>query len=480
MNPKININNLGDVYDYLDKNIKTEKQNRNDRGEVFTPLAVVNEMLDKLPDDVWSNKDLTWLDPAVGIGNFMVVIYERLMVGLMNVIPNRKKRQKHILESMLFMVEINANSIQILKNIFCARQFNLNIFEGSFIDTKEDVNVFPIPNQMFNIIVGNPPYNQGGISTCNKMQSSKLPKITLWNFFVEKSFNCLIKNGLLLFITPLSWLKETNKSHHIILEKQILYLELWDSGYSKITIDASISLSIFLVKNLLNSWKHETNVFVKFNRHKNRFLSGNFSAFLDTRFNIPTGFIKQITKMSAFIFDNNCPLMKIDAMGTNEYKTKRLLNKKDGLIEMTLTEMLNLSAEENYAIDTYLNKGTYLLNKLSSPAKHANVRKVILSNKSLLEGVFLDEGKFSIGSSRPNLYYAGDNLELIFKILNFKLMKILAISTKYRMNFIDSDIGRNIPDLRVLGYTDIEEDEFYNLMGLTENEKEEIYNAVLI
>ena len=39
-------------------------------------------MLDKLPPEVWTNPNLKWLDPAVGIGNFPVVVYIRLMKDL--------------------------------------------------------------------------------------------------------------------------------------------------------------------------------------------------------------------------------------------------------------------------------------------------------------------------------------------------------------------------------------------------------------
>jgi hypothetical protein len=33
-------------------------------GKVFTPMKLVNEILDKLPSKVWYNKDLKWFDLA--------------------------------------------------------------------------------------------------------------------------------------------------------------------------------------------------------------------------------------------------------------------------------------------------------------------------------------------------------------------------------------------------------------------------------
>lgn len=40
-------------------------------GEVFTPLPLVDEILDKLPSEVWA-VDKTYLDPSCGDGNFLV------------------------------------------------------------------------------------------------------------------------------------------------------------------------------------------------------------------------------------------------------------------------------------------------------------------------------------------------------------------------------------------------------------------------
>ena len=42
-------------------------------GEVFTPKWLVQEMLDKLPEDVWE-PDKTFLEPAAGDGNFVEAI----------------------------------------------------------------------------------------------------------------------------------------------------------------------------------------------------------------------------------------------------------------------------------------------------------------------------------------------------------------------------------------------------------------------
>lgn len=41
-------------------------------GEVFTPLELVDEILEKLPEEVFKDPTKTFLDPACGDGNFLV------------------------------------------------------------------------------------------------------------------------------------------------------------------------------------------------------------------------------------------------------------------------------------------------------------------------------------------------------------------------------------------------------------------------
>ena len=50
--------------------------------EVFTPPNVVNEMLDMLPQELFSNPQTTFLDPACKTGIFLREIAKRLIVGL--------------------------------------------------------------------------------------------------------------------------------------------------------------------------------------------------------------------------------------------------------------------------------------------------------------------------------------------------------------------------------------------------------------
>jgi type I restriction-modification system DNA methylase subunit len=48
-------------------------------GMVFTPTPLVNEMLDKLPKEVFTNKSKTFLDNSCGNGQFLSAVLERKM-----------------------------------------------------------------------------------------------------------------------------------------------------------------------------------------------------------------------------------------------------------------------------------------------------------------------------------------------------------------------------------------------------------------
>jgi len=48
-------------------------------GEVFTPPELVNEILDKLPPEVFTDPTKTFCDPACGDGNFLIEVIKRKM-----------------------------------------------------------------------------------------------------------------------------------------------------------------------------------------------------------------------------------------------------------------------------------------------------------------------------------------------------------------------------------------------------------------
>ena len=89
---------------------------------VFTPPRVVNAVLDLLPEHVWKDPNLRWLDPASKTGVFPREITKRLMVGLAEAFPDEQSRLEHILRNMVFAIateEITA--LMARRSLYCSK-----------------------------------------------------------------------------------------------------------------------------------------------------------------------------------------------------------------------------------------------------------------------------------------------------------------------------------------------------------------------
>jgi site-specific DNA-methyltransferase (adenine-specific) len=224
--------------------LKPKELEKKEFGEVFTPIPLINEMLDKLPFEVWENPDLKWLDPANGMGNFMIIVYFRLNEGLKAVIIDDKLRKKHILEKMLYMSEINKKNCFITKQIFdINNEYKLNIYNGDSLL----LNTFTVWNiKNFDIIIGNPPYNK---------EFTKAGSLPLYNEFIDKFIdNC----NILLFIIPSRWFsggKGLDKFRKRMLERIDLVLINHFDDASKIfgnNVDIKGGVQYFMKDNKYN------------------------------------------------------------------------------------------------------------------------------------------------------------------------------------------------------------------------------------
>ena len=81
--------------------------------EVFTPPDIANQMLDSLPKELWSDKNVTFLDPVSKSGIFLREITKRLLKGLEGEIPNIEERIEHILRKQVFGLGITSLTSQI-------------------------------------------------------------------------------------------------------------------------------------------------------------------------------------------------------------------------------------------------------------------------------------------------------------------------------------------------------------------------------
>ena len=167
--------------------------------EVFTPPAIVNEMLDALPKHLWINPNIKFLDPSCKSGVFLREIAKRLMGGLSIEMPNENARRQHIYQNMLYGIAItNLTSLVSRRTLYYTKdpakkaavvEFNNssgNIFysRGKHIYERGKCKYCKLPensldrgehlenyaywfihdistevfNVKFDVIIGNPPY----------------------------------------------------------------------------------------------------------------------------------------------------------------------------------------------------------------------------------------------------------------------------------------------------------------------------------
>lgn len=95
--------------------------------EVFTPPNIANKMLDLLPQELFSNTDTTFLDPACKSGVFLREIAKRLLKGLEKKIPDLQERTNHIFKKQLFGIAITELTSHLSRrSVYCSKTANGN------------------------------------------------------------------------------------------------------------------------------------------------------------------------------------------------------------------------------------------------------------------------------------------------------------------------------------------------------------------
>lgn len=158
---------------------------------VYTPKRVVDEMLDLLPEEIWSDPNVTFIDICSKSGIFLERIYWRLYHGLRKHIPTGWKRSDHILTKQLFAFGLDefcanntrsvlygahkANSMYAYTTQFKDEEGNVKVLEykydgyvyGNFKDVINNEKLFmevvrrAFGDMKFDVVIGNPPYNRG-------------------------------------------------------------------------------------------------------------------------------------------------------------------------------------------------------------------------------------------------------------------------------------------------------------------------------
>ena len=108
--------------------------------EVFTPPDIVNQMLDRLPQELFRNPDTTFLDPACKTGVFLREIAKRLIVGLEPQFPDLQERIDHIFHKQLFGIAITElTSLLSRRGVYCSKYPNSEFSVTHFDDAQGNI-----------------------------------------------------------------------------------------------------------------------------------------------------------------------------------------------------------------------------------------------------------------------------------------------------------------------------------------------------
>ena len=93
--------------------------------EVFTPPAVVNKMLDLLPQKLFRSSKTRFLDPFTKSGVFLREIVKRLDKGLEDVIPDKEERIRHIFANQVYGIAITQlTALFSRRSLYCNKDVN--------------------------------------------------------------------------------------------------------------------------------------------------------------------------------------------------------------------------------------------------------------------------------------------------------------------------------------------------------------------
>jgi len=339
--------------------------------------------------------------------------------------PKGKTLSRHIIEDMLYMVELNPVNVRVCKKIFemiDPDAKDINIFTGSFIDGKyKNVYKNQFKVDAFDVIMGNPPYNKGGIRAKNKKQGENKAE-TVWTIFVQKSLRMLKNDKYLLFINPATWIGLKSTNSKVFLDNQIISLRYYNYGQS-LNLFGGVSGKIPLTYYLLQKshtrkdtmiYDNCLDIFIPFNIYKNNYVPTEAIGLqsklkgLSTRYGSLKGMV--ISPRT---------IKKYEKTKSNIYPVISIVNKN---INIKYSNIINHNVSKSKLVFTNATMGYPLLD---------------------IKGNLMNDGSDKYYLYSHNIQNLKQYQDMLFTSLFFYIMNI----TRIRQNFLNNKVFEIIPDI---------------------------------
>lgn len=350
------------------------------KGEVFTPIELVKDMLDKIPTDVWENPKSTFLDPGMGKGTFLVEIVNRL-VYIYGYSPED-------VISRVYGYDIRVKYINYLKRVGFK-----NVFHKDFLNEEFSMK--------FDVVIGNPPYQE-------KVGNKKTEP--LWNKFVKKSFEVSKDGGYVSLIHPSGWRNVDGKYKEIqtlIKSKNLIYLDINSVEVGQKTFNATTPFDWYVIQNSPNNGKN----IVKFEDNEVRTID------LSKLELIPNQMFDEIMNLIAKEDEERVEILH----SYSNYETRNPYMSKE-------------RTEEHIhpCVYSVLSNGTInFMYSSTNQNGHFNIPKLILGNGTNPTSTIDNNGEYGLTQFAFGIVDSVENLSQIQSVIKSKKFQKLNKATKY-------------------------------------------------
>lgn len=251
-------NNIREIYsrapphklrELIAKHFIPSKEEKRKNAEVSTPEFLVQDMLEKLPENFYVSPKLT-LEPCCGKGNFILGVFDKMYAELATFCPDEVDRCKLIIDH-LYYADLTAMNVFITTELLkCHVQSYCGIDAEEFADADEWNFHSHVGNSLtmtqwddihFDVVIANPPYND---DTGNKGTGHNI-----WKNFVEVGLDKWVKpGGYLLYVNPSVWRQLDHPLLKKIMENQLVYLEIHNFDDGQKTFKCSTRYDWYLLR----------------------------------------------------------------------------------------------------------------------------------------------------------------------------------------------------------------------------------------